>query len=114
MTAEEKCEVTFSAIQEVTEEGVVTADGQLHRLDILICATGFDVSFRPRFPIVGEDKLDLRDAWKDQPYTYLSATIPQFPNYFSKCHGHDMFPFSLIQSAHVSIVAAVYCLFVCF
>lgn len=28
--------------------------------------------------------IDLRDAWKDQPYTYLSATIPDIPNYFSK------------------------------
>ncbi|KEF52200.1 uncharacterized protein A1O9_11827 [Exophiala aquamarina CBS 119918] len=82
LVEEEKCEVTFSQITEVTEEGVVTADGRRRRLDVLVCATGFDVSFRPRFPVVGDDNLDLRDAWKDQPYTYLSATVPKFPSYF--------------------------------
>jgi hydroxyversicolorone monooxygenase len=76
--------VTFSDIREVTEDGIITADGQLHRLDVLICATGFDVSFRPRFPIVGEKNVDLREAWKEQPSTYLSATVPGFPNYFSE------------------------------
>lgn len=83
LTDQEKCTVSFSPIQEVTEEGILTEDGELHRVDVLICATGFDVSFRPRFPIVGANNKDLRDAWAKQPYTYLSATVPEFPNYFS-------------------------------
>lgn len=84
LTDEKKVHVTFSHIREITEHGVVTDDGVLHELDVLVCATGFDVTFRPRFPVVGEDGLDLRDAWKVIPDTYLSATIPKFPNYFSK------------------------------
>ncbi|KAL5338350.1 hypothetical protein BJX70DRAFT_202212 [Aspergillus crustosus] len=79
---DEKCTVSFETIVEVTETGLVTEDGVYHDLDLLICATGFDVSFRPKFPLVGKNGLDLRDAWAKQPDTYLSATIPQFPNYF--------------------------------
>ncbi|OAL38360.1 hypothetical protein AYO20_02419 [Fonsecaea nubica] len=82
LTNDEKCEVTFSPIQEITEDSIITTDGKERKIDVLVCATGFDVSFRPRYPIVGQRGIDLRDAWKDQPYTYLSATVPDFPNYF--------------------------------
>ncbi|KAL3464645.1 putative dimethylaniline monooxygenase [Aspergillus heterothallicus] len=79
---DEKCSVTFESITEITENGLITQDGVHHDMDVLVCATGFDVSFKPKFPIVGKDGLDLKDAWAKQPDTYLSATIPQFPNYF--------------------------------
>lgn len=84
ITNEDKCSVTFEAIQEVTATGIITSDGKHHDMDVLICATGFDVSFKPRYPIVGKGGLDLRTAWAKQPETYLSATVNQFPNYFSK------------------------------
>jgi cation diffusion facilitator CzcD-associated flavoprotein CzcO len=82
--SDDKCDVTFSRIKEITENGLVTEDGTEHKLDVLICATGFDVSFRPRFPIVGENGVDMRDAFKDSPETYISVMAPNFPNYFSK------------------------------
>ncbi|KAL2836227.1 putative dimethylaniline monooxygenase [Aspergillus pseudodeflectus] len=79
---DEKCSVTFESITEVTETGIITQDGVHHDMDVLVCATGFDVSFKPKFPIVGKSGLELKDAWAKQPDTYLSATIPHFPNYF--------------------------------
>ena len=84
MTDSEKCSVTFSPIAEVTENSIITADGKETLIDVLVCATGFDVSFRPRYPIVGMNGLDLAEAWKESPETYLSATAPKFPNYFSE------------------------------
>jgi cation diffusion facilitator CzcD-associated flavoprotein CzcO len=81
---DEKCSVTFESITEVTETGIITQDGVHHDMDVLVCATGFDVSFKPKFPIVGKSGLELKDAWAKQPDTYLSAAIPQFPNYFSQ------------------------------
>jgi cation diffusion facilitator CzcD-associated flavoprotein CzcO len=69
---------------EATEEGIVTEDGTLHKLDALVCGTGFDVSFRPSFPLIGKHGTDLRDAFADVPDTYLSTMIPDFPNYFSQ------------------------------
>lgn len=39
-----------------------------------------DVSYRPRFPIVGKDGLDLQDKWKVIPESYLGLAVPDFPN----------------------------------
>lgn len=82
ITDDEKCVVNFEGIKEITERGIVTNDGVEHELDVLVCATGFDVSFRPRYPIVGTAG-DMADVWKETPETYLSVTAPKFPNYFS-------------------------------
>jgi cation diffusion facilitator CzcD-associated flavoprotein CzcO len=81
---QDKCEVTFDPIKEITQNGVVTNDGTEHSIDVLICATGFDVSFRPKYPLCGKNGVDMADAWRDAPETYLSVTAPQFPNYFSQ------------------------------
>lgn len=76
--------ITQAKIDHVEERGIVMADGELLEIDALVCATGFDVSFSPRFPITGRNGLDLATVWKDVPRAYLSLAIPDFPNYFSK------------------------------
>lgn len=76
--------MTFSPIKEFTENAVITEDGQRREVDVLVCATGFDVSFRPKYPIVGIGGVNLATAWEKQPETYLSTTAPGFPNYFSR------------------------------
>ncbi|KAK7756877.1 hypothetical protein SLS62_000893 [Diatrype stigma] len=78
----DKSDVVFSKIAEITEEGVVYEDGTAQKLDVLICGTGFDTSFRPKFPFVGKDGVDLRDVFEVVPDTYLSTMVPDFPNYF--------------------------------
>ena len=45
----------------------------------VIYATGFDVSFRPRYPIVGLNNIDLREQWKEDPEAYLSVSVPSMP-----------------------------------
>lgn len=47
-----------------------------------MCATGFDVSYRPPYPIVGLNGTSLADKWKDEPESYLSVACAEFPNYF--------------------------------
>ena len=56
------------------------AAGVEHPLDVLICATGFDVSFKPRFPVQGPI-VNLQDEWADDPKSYLGAAAADFPNY---------------------------------
>ena len=46
-------------IQRVTEHGITTVDGLSREFDVIICATGFDVSYRPGFPLRGRDGVDL-------------------------------------------------------
>ncbi|RAL15191.1 flavin-containing monooxygenase [Aspergillus homomorphus CBS 101889] len=69
-------------IKEVTRTGCIAADGSAHELDVLVCATGFDTTFRPRFPVLGREARDLATQWADEPRNYLSLAARHFPNYF--------------------------------
>ncbi|TFK24264.1 FAD/NAD(P)-binding domain-containing protein [Coprinopsis marcescibilis] len=71
-------------IAKVTETGIETVDGNHKELDVIICATGYDLSFDYRLPIIGRNGLDLKDAWGSgaSPETYLSLAASSFPNWF--------------------------------
>lgn len=66
----------------VVPEGIVDSDGQLHEVDILACATGFNLAFTPRFEVRGVDNILMADAFDPEPQVYLSVAVPKFPNYF--------------------------------
>jgi cation diffusion facilitator CzcD-associated flavoprotein CzcO len=68
-------------IEAVTAEGLKMADGSIIAVDALICATGFDTSYRPNFPVIGFNG-DLRDVWKEEPRAYFSLAAAGVPNYF--------------------------------
>lgn len=77
---EDNVEVVIGPIDKITESGCV-AGGKEHQLDVLICATGFDVSFRPRFPIIGNKEENLQDLWQQNAHSYLGLAAPKQPNY---------------------------------
>lgn len=79
---DDKVDVVTSPIAKVDAEGIITADGKHHPTDVLVCATGFDTSFTPRFPIIGRNGVSLAQRWKQTPETYLSFAVDGFPNYF--------------------------------
>ncbi|KAK4501478.1 hypothetical protein PRZ48_007287 [Zasmidium cellare] len=76
------CDLTVSPITHISESAVHTQDGKVHEIDVLVCATGFDVTHRPQYPTVGLEGVDLRQAWEDDPKSYLSVAVPRMPNYF--------------------------------
>ncbi|KAK2016164.1 FAD/NAD(P)-binding domain-containing protein [Colletotrichum eremochloae] len=65
-----------------TEKGLMTADGCEHEFDAIICATGFDVSAVPAFPIRGLNGVNLQDLWAKEPKQYLGVCVSQMPNFF--------------------------------
>jgi cation diffusion facilitator CzcD-associated flavoprotein CzcO len=76
------CDITNSPITRITATGVETADGKHFDADVVICATGFDCSYRPRFPLIGENGVNMGELWQEDPEAYLSVAAPGFPNYF--------------------------------
>jgi len=76
--------VKETPITQVTERGVVTADGTVHELDVLICATGFDAvdGNYVRVDIRGRDGQSLKEHWGDGPTSYLGMATSGFPNLF--------------------------------
>ena len=68
-------------LEKVTEKGFIDVDGQEHEVDVIICATGFDTSWVPRFPFINGKGIDIKDLWTPQNVTsYLSIGVPTFPN----------------------------------
>lgn len=77
-------DVVSSPIVRVTEKGIITKDGE-HEVDAIICATGFDVSLKPRFPFIGRNGADLAKRWSAQPAeAYMGCMVDDHPNYFSE------------------------------
>jgi cyclohexanone monooxygenase len=71
-------------ISHLTEQGIVTSDGTLHEIDVLILATGFDAvdgNYR-RIDIRGRAGQLLGDHWADGPTSYLGIATTGFPNLF--------------------------------
>jgi len=68
-------------IARVTPHGIVTADGREHPLDVLVCATGFDVEHSlAHLEIRGRSGQRLGDAWRDGPQAHLGLMVAGFPN----------------------------------
>ncbi|KAF7323243.1 hypothetical protein HMN09_00105100 [Mycena chlorophos] len=79
---EPNVQVYTEMFQRITEKGFINAKGNEIEVDVIVCATGFDTSFRPRFPIIANG-VNLQDLWKDYPTdSYLSIAVKKFPNYW--------------------------------
>ncbi|KAK8236504.1 hypothetical protein HDK77DRAFT_379109 [Phyllosticta capitalensis] len=74
-------DVHFAAVERVTPAGVVDSEGVERPADVIVAATGFDVSYRPRFPVTGRDGRVLADYWREWPESYLGLGVPGFPNF---------------------------------
>lgn len=68
----------------LTANGVQLADGTVHELDVIICATGYDAFDKPyhRINITGRNGLSLREHWKNGPSTNMGIAVAAFPNLF--------------------------------
>ncbi len=75
-------DLVTETIEQIIPSGVVTSDGKLHELDVLVLATGFDAHayLRP-MKLTGENGITLDEVWRDLPVSYHSMTIPHMPNF---------------------------------
>jgi cyclohexanone monooxygenase len=67
------------------EAGGVVVDGELHEVDDIVFATGFDAmtGALDRIDITGRDGTTLKDAWSAGPVTLLGLQVAGFPNLFT-------------------------------
>lgn len=79
-------------IDHVEERGIVTADGVMHELDVLVTATGF-VTNTYVLPVefVGPGGQRLTEVWTPQPFAYRTVATPGFPNVFMLIGPHSPF-----------------------
>lgn len=73
--------IEMSPIQKITDKGIGN-EASTEKFDIIVCATGFDVSFSPFWELAGKDGIRLADQWKESPEAYFGICAPNMPNYF--------------------------------
>ena len=72
-----------TAIAELTELGVRTADGVEHRVDTVIYGTGFKAAdYLASIDVYGTGGRHLRDDWNDGAEAYLGTLVAGYPNFF--------------------------------
>lgn len=82
--------VVDAPIDHVCATGVATADGQLHELDVLVLATGFEAhAYMRPMTITGEGGITLDEAWAEGPCAYRTVALPGFPNLFTIMGPHS-------------------------
>lgn len=79
--AQPHVDLVTEAIAEITPTGVVTSDGAVHDVDVIIYATGFDAQeFLESIDITGIAGQKLASQWTDGAHAYLGIYVPSFPN----------------------------------
>ncbi|KAK2770186.1 hypothetical protein FQN53_005696 [Emmonsiellopsis sp. PD_33] len=75
-------EPIYEEIILANEKGVITSDGRVHEVDVIICATGFNMAWTPHFELYGVDGIRIKNEWSSWPLCYLGIAAPGFPNYW--------------------------------
>jgi cation diffusion facilitator CzcD-associated flavoprotein CzcO len=76
--------VITEGMRQIVPDGIELESGEVLKVDAIICATGFNLSFCPRFPIIGREG-NLQEIWRQEvPKAYMSCAVAGLPNYFSK------------------------------
>lgn len=79
-----KTKVFFETLHSITPHGFKPSSSEAEEnVDVIICATGFDTSFRPRFPIIGLNGTNISELWQEHALGYISTGVPDIPNYFT-------------------------------
>jgi len=86
-------------ITEIKPNGIVTADGTLHELDMIIFATGFD-AVDGNYKVMdlrGRNGQTMKDHWQDGATGFMGTMTAGFPNMFMVLGPHG--PFSNLPPA---------------
>jgi len=71
-------------IERVTVDSIVTRSGTEHKVDVIVCATGFNVAkMLGSLTVIGRNGRSLGQEWgEEDARSYLGVTVPGYPNFF--------------------------------
>lgn len=76
-------ELVTDGIAAVHPQGIETADGRLHEVDVIVFATGFRSNlFLWPMDVEGRSGEKLGERWGDLPSAYKGMLVPDYPNLF--------------------------------
>ncbi|EJC99858.1 FAD/NAD-binding domain-containing protein [Fomitiporia mediterranea MF3/22] len=88
---EDNVEFVPTKISRITETGVDLEDRAHLDLDVIVCATGYDLTYLYPFEVIGRGGKTLREHFTPHPETYLSICTNGFPNWFSTFGPNSVF-----------------------
>lgn len=75
--------IVTSGIDHFTENGIATADGEVHEFDAVIYATGFQASdFLDQIEVRGATGETLKRHWDGDARAWAGISVPGYPNLF--------------------------------
>lgn len=76
-------DLVTESIDRIEERGIITKDGNLHELDVLVLSTGFlPFNFMRPMDMTGKNGVHIDEAWSRKVQAYRSVLLPKFPNFF--------------------------------
>lgn len=80
---EEHVELVTEPISRFTPNGIVTADGKVRQVDLVVASIGFAVE-KYVWPAdyLGRGGCSLQKSWNDGAYAYMGTLVPGLPNFF--------------------------------
>jgi cation diffusion facilitator CzcD-associated flavoprotein CzcO len=79
----DNCELVTWPIARISETGVMTCEGVERTADVIVCATGYEVTkTAPPIQIVGRKGRSLNDEWSSGAFAYKSVNVAGYPNLF--------------------------------
>ncbi|KAJ5629463.1 sterigmatocystin biosynthesis monooxygenase stcW [Penicillium herquei] len=101
----------FGGIKKVSKTGIITEDGVEHNMDIIVCATGFQVAFKPAFKVINSAGSSIQEDWGDSINLYFGISAPRFPNYYTVVGpGATWSNGTLLPSIETSVEYSVKCM----
>lgn len=80
---QEHTRVVTAGIERFTPDGIVTADGEEHPVDVVIYATGFKASdYLDPIVVTGPSGKTLKEHWNGDATAWAGVAVPGFPNLF--------------------------------
>jgi hypothetical protein len=78
----ENVTIVHGGVTSFTETGCTSEDGTSYRGEVIICATGFDTSYIPHYPVIGPNNRNMQEEWANDIGSYMGVAASEFPNMF--------------------------------
>ncbi|KAL7310606.1 hypothetical protein PS15m_010086 [Mucor circinelloides] len=112
--AQPHVKVVKDHITDIRDRHIITEDGTLHQVDVVVLATGFKThdGMLSDISIIGKHGQSLTEMWKEQrPQLFKSTTIHGFPNMFMLLGPYSILGHhSLVFMAETQVAYAIRCI----
>lgn len=79
----DNCELVTWPIARIGTSGIMTCEGVEHHADVIICATGYEVTkTAPPMEIIGRQGRSLNEEWARGAFAYKSINVAGYPNLY--------------------------------